>query len=87
MCATTRRTLQFGHGGEPWRTFAWVRSDNTASLLQFGHGGEPWRTAYKFSSKSILVPLQFGHGGEPWRTDAVSVGDEEIEVASIRPRR
>ena len=37
--------LQFGHGGEPWRTQLLVFVRDVEYLpLQFGHGGEPWRT-------------------------------------------
>ena len=40
-----RNGLQFGHGGEPWRTVGGLKVQlKLLAELQFGHGGEPWRT-------------------------------------------
>ena len=65
--------LQFGHGGEPWRTaFAPPsRTRTRGGMLQFGHGGEPWRTRVVVGRPAEPGRLQFGHGGEPWRTVSV----------------
>ena len=60
--------LQFGHGGEPWRTQSRMPSEVSDFALQFGHGGEPWRTTRAVQTPSSRYLLQFGHGGEPWRT-------------------
>src|SRR5207248_2562437 len=61
--------LQFGHGGEPWRTAVQrrrrrlaVRRFNSATAVS---RGEPDRVGM---SVAEAVALQFGHGGEPWRT-------------------
>ena len=79
--------LQFGHGGEPWRTGGEYSRTCYLGALQFGHGGEPWRTAVKMTVASMAVVLQFGHGGEPWRTNKARFVDAQAGAASIRPRR
>ena len=80
--------LQFGHGGEPWRTSNWHEIAGRADVLQFGHGGEPWRTARTDTGLGVMAGLlQFGHGGEPWRTSGAKLKPDSQRRASIRPRR
>ncbi len=63
--------LQFGHGCEPWKTFAKTPGAvSQAAKLQFGHGCEPWKTTPGSGRYARLPVLQFGHGCEPWKTKA-----------------
>ena len=61
-------SLQFGHGGEPWRTSylgsvgEGVARFNSATAV---NRGEPPNAVV---GRRMWPALQFGHGGEPWRT-------------------
>ena len=60
-------TLQFGHGGEPWRTGT---SGKITSNLQCFNSATAVNRGERISDPVpvSLSGLQFGHGGEPWRT-------------------
>ena len=66
------RSLQFGHGTEPWRNAVLHFDVAQQHFLQFGHGTEPWRNNPEFWLEVSLTHLQFGHGTEPWRNPASS---------------
>ena len=65
---STPSKLQFGHGGEPWKTGTSRGTGRRCTSLQFGHGGEPWKTTSADDAARASYALQFGHGGEPWKT-------------------
>ena len=80
--------LQFGHGGEPWRTPTPRRrcgspsSFNSATAVNRGELDDSQKVWFP-----AAVELQFGHGGEPWRTRGGVRGRAVRQLASIRPRR